>query len=238
MTSTKSTVQVSDMTTDTVTSKKDTPVEELEQDKYKDLMVKIDEMSKQLKGLSNYVKELRKENLQLVKELAKQEKKKAKKAEDRAKKGPSGFARPTEITPELAKFLGIPADEKIARTDVTKKITGYVKEHNLQQADNKRVILLKGKHGKALAKVLSPVVDPVTGDSVDLTFFNLQRYLKASLPKNRCISSTKSPRKLHQQRKQHLQKAKEEVKKVTKKSSKKAKKAKKAKVPLAQGVKA
>ena len=48
-------------------------------------MVKIDEMSKQLKGLSSYVKELRKENLQLVKELAKQEKK-AKKAEDRAKK--------------------------------------------------------------------------------------------------------------------------------------------------------
>ena len=183
MTSTKSTVQVSDMTTDTVTSKKDTPVEELEQDKYKDLMVKIDEMSKQLKGLSNYVKELRKENLQLVKELAKQEKKKAKKAEDRAKKGPSGFARPTEITPELAKFLGIPADEKIARTDVTKKITGYVKEHNLQQADNKRVILLKGKHGKALAKVLSPIVDPVTGDSVDLTFFNLQRYLKHHFPK-------------------------------------------------------
>ena len=31
-----------------------------------------DELSKQLKGLSNYVKELRKENLQLVKEIAKQ----------------------------------------------------------------------------------------------------------------------------------------------------------------------
>ena len=50
-------------------------------DKYKDLMVKIDEMAKQLKGLANYVKDLRKENLQLVKELAKQEKKKAKKQE-------------------------------------------------------------------------------------------------------------------------------------------------------------
>ena len=53
MTSTKSTVQVSDMTKDTVTSKKETQqVEELEQDKYKDLMVKIDEMAKQLKGRS------------------------------------------------------------------------------------------------------------------------------------------------------------------------------------------
>ena len=203
MTSNKSTVKVSDMTTETVTSKKDTPVEELEQDKYRDLMVKIDEMSKQLKGLSSYVKELRKENLQLVKELAKQEKKKAKKAEDRAKKGPSGFARPTEITPELAKFLGIPADEKIARTDVTKKITGYVKEHNLQQADNKRVILLKGKYGKALAKVLSPVVDPVTGDSVDLTFFNLQRYLKHHFPKTDASKAKKPQQPLQRKQQRH-----------------------------------
>lgn len=230
MTSNKSTVKVSDMTTDTVTSKKETQqVEELEleQDKYKDLMVKIDEMSKQLKGLSSYVKELRKENFQLVKEITKQEKKKAKKAEDRAKKGPSGFARPTDITPELAKFLGIPADEKIARTDVTKKITGYVKENNLQQADNKRVILLKGKYGKALAKILSPVVDPVTGDSVDLTFFNLQRYLKHHFPKSDAAKKA-SP----------VKKAKEEVKKETKKSAKKSKKVKKAKVPLVPGVKA
>ena len=238
MTSTKSTVQVSDMTKDTVTSKKDTQVEELEQDKYKDLMVKIDEMAKQLKGLANYVKDLRKENLQLVKELAKQEKKKAKKAEDRAKKGPSGFARPTDITPELAKFLGIPADEKIARTDVTKKITGYVKEHNLQQADNKRVILLKGKYGKALAKVLSPVVDPVTGDAVDLTFFNLQRYLKHHFPKTATSAAPAAPsKKSASTKKAPTKKAKEEVKKVSKKA-KKTKKAKKSKVPLAQSVKA
>ena len=236
MTSNKSTVKVSDMTTDTVTSKKETQqVEELEQDKYKDLMVKIDEMSKQLKGLSSYVKELRKENLQLVKEITKQEKKKAKKAEDRAKKGPSGFARPTDITPELAKFLGISADEKIARTDVTKKITGYVKEHNLQQADNKRVILLKGKYGKALAKILSPVVDPVTGDSVDLTFFNLQRYLKHHFPKS---DAAKKAAPVKKATKAPIKKAKEEVKKVTKKSAKKSKKVKKAKVPLAPGVKA
>ncbi len=237
MTSTKSTVKVSDMTKDTVTSKKDTKVEELEQDKYKDLMVKIDEMAKQLKGLANFVKDLRKENLQLVKELARQEKKKAKKAEDRAKKGPSGFARPTAITAELAKFLGIPADEMIARTDVTKKITSYVKEHNLQQADNKRVILLKGKYGKALAKVLSPIVDPVTGDAVDLTFFNLQRYLKHHFPKMDAKKAALAKKAAPTKKATPTKKAKEEVKKVTKKT-KKTKKAKKAKVPLASGVKA
>ncbi len=234
MTSTKSTVQVSDMTTDTVISKKETQqVEELEQDKYKDLMVKIDEMAKQLKGLSNYVKDLRKENLQLVKELAKQEKKKAKKNAERAKKGPSGFARPTTITPVLAKFLGTPANEKIARTEVTKKITSYVKEHNLQQPDNKRVILLKGKHGKALAKVLSPVVDPVSGEKTDLTFFNLQRYLKhhfvkeepaAKAPATKAPAATKA-------------KAPASTETKVKKVKKKTKKAKK-KVPLASGVKA
>jgi len=232
MTSTKSTVQVSDMTKDTVTSKKDTTVEELEQDKYKDLMVKIDEMAKQLKGLANYVKELRKENLQLVKELAKQEKKKAKKNAERAKKGPSGFARPTMITPVLAKFLGIPPEEKIARTEVTKKITSYVKEHNLQQPDNKRVILLKGKHGKALAKVLSPVVDPVSGEKTDLTFFNLQRYLKHHFIKE-TPATAKAPATTKAKTKTPVA-TETKVKKV----KKKAKKAKKSKVPLASGVKA
>ena len=231
MTSTKSTVQVSDMTKDTVTSKKETQqVEELEQDKYKDLMVKIDEMAKQLKGLANYVKDLRKENLQLVKELAKQEKKKAKKNAERAKKGPSGFARPTRITPVLAKFLGIPAEEKIARTEVTKKITIYVKEHNLQQPDNKRIILLKGKHGKALAKVLSPVVDPVSGEKTDLTFFNLQRYLKHHFIKE-ATAATKAPAATKA-------KAPKATASTVKKVKKKTKKAKKAKVPLASGVKA
>ena len=134
--------------------------------------------------------------------------------------------------------MGIPADEKIARTDVTKKITGYVKEHNLQQADNKRVILLKGKYGKALAKVLSPVVDPVTGDSVDLTFFNLQRYLKHHFPKTDASKAPKAPAAPAKKAAKAPKKAKEEVKKVTKKSAKKSKKVKKSKVPLAQGVKA
>jgi len=193
-------------------------------------MVKIDEMAKQLKGLANYVKDLRKENLQLVKELAKQEKKKAKKNAERAKKGPSGFARPTRITPVLAKFLGIPAEEKIARTEVTKKITIYVKEHNLQQPDNKRIILLKGKHGKALAKVLSPVVDPVSGEKTDLTFFNLQRYLKHHFIKE-ATAATKAPAATKA-------KAPKATASTVKKVKKKTKKAKKAKVPLASGVKA
>ena len=45
---------------------------------------------------------------------------------------PSGFAKPGPVSPELAKFLGLGNGELIARTEVTKAINAYCKEHNLQ----------------------------------------------------------------------------------------------------------
>merc|ERR1712070_576862 len=100
----------SDMTKDTVTSKKETQqVEELEQDKYKDLMVKIDEMAKQLKGLANYVKDLRKENLQLVKELAKQEKKKSKESRGQSKEGTKWIRQTNGNHSRIGQILGNPS---------------------------------------------------------------------------------------------------------------------------------
>ena len=55
---------------------------------------------------------------------------------------PSGITKPTEISSELAKFLGVTNGEKMARTDVTKAINGYVKEHKLYDEQNKRVFVL------------------------------------------------------------------------------------------------
>lgn len=80
----------------------------------------------------------------------------------------SGFAKPTTVSAELASFLGIPNEELIARTEVTKRINKYVKEHSLQNEANKRVIILDD----TLRKLVNPPSD------VDLTFFNLQKYLK------------------------------------------------------------
>ena len=88
--------------------------------------------------------------------------------EDKVEKKPSGFAKPTKISAELAKFLCMSEDEEIARTEVTKRINKYVKEHGLQNQENKRVIILDD----TLKKLINPP------DDVQLTFFNLQRYIK------------------------------------------------------------
>ena len=63
-------------------------------------------------------------------------------------------------------FLGGPPDTMMARTDVTKLITKYVKTHSLQAQDNGRKILPDDKLNKLL-KVEK-------GDEV--TYFNLQKY--------------------------------------------------------------
>lgn len=80
----------------------------------------------------------------------------------------NGFAKPTRISDELAAFLGVEKDTEIARTEVTKKLNVYIKENNLQNQENKKHIILDDKLKQL---ILVP-------DDVDLTFFNLQKYIK------------------------------------------------------------
>ena len=81
---------------------------------------------------------------------------------------PSGFVRPTMISPELATFLGKPAGTEMARTDVSREINSYIRTHNLQDKANGRKINADAK--------LSALLKLSAGD--ELTYFNLQRYLK------------------------------------------------------------
>ena len=85
---------------------------------------------------------------------------------------PSGFQKPLNVSSELRKFLGLNDSELIARTEVTKKINAYCKEHNLQQEEDKRKI----NPDAALKKLLK------VNKSEQLTFFNLQKYLKPHYP--------------------------------------------------------
>ncbi len=50
---------------------------------------------------------------------------------------PSGFMKPLTPSKELAAIVG---KEPLPRTEVVKKMWVYIKEHNLQDASNKRVI--------------------------------------------------------------------------------------------------
>lgn len=72
------------------------------------------------------------------------------------------------MSKELCDFLNEPVGTEMARTVVTKHITNYVKEHNLQNQENRRQILCDDK----LMNLLK--VD----DTVVLTYFNLQKYMK------------------------------------------------------------
>ena len=122
-----------------------------------------------MKTLHSNLKVLQKEVMRERKESKKKESKIKKKSDK--KKNPSGIVKPTPISPELSKFLGLPVGELIARTDVTSKIIAYVKEHNLQDPKDKRNILPDDK----LKELLQP------GDKV-VSFFTLQTFMKNHFP--------------------------------------------------------
>ena len=86
---------------------------------------------------------------------------------------PSGFVVPAPISLEMAVFLGKTPDTKMSRTEVTKEINGYIRLHNLQNKENKRIILADAP--------LSTLLKVMPGDV--LNYFNLQRYLKIHFPK-------------------------------------------------------
>jgi len=81
---------------------------------------------------------------------------------------PSGFIIPSRISDELAKFLNVPAGTLLARTQVSKLINEYIRNNNLQSANNSRVINTDAK----LRKLLN------AKPTDEVTYFNLQRFMK------------------------------------------------------------
>lgn len=121
-----------------------------------------------IKTLHNNLKILQKEVLKERKDLLKKSNKNNKKK--KKKNSLSGFAVPTKITNELAEFLNLDKDIEISRTDVTSLICKYIKDNNLQNPDNKKIILPDEKLKKLFHGYLS--------DEDQLEFFNIQSYLK------------------------------------------------------------
>lgn len=94
------------------------------------------------------------------------------KATERSKN--NGFNREVEVDDALRTFLGLEPGEKIARSQVTRRINAYVKENGLKHPDNGRIIVLDEK----LKALLNPP------DGVDVTFLNLQKYIGPHYVKN------------------------------------------------------
>jgi len=92
----------------------------------------------------------------------------SKKRRNTGNRKPSGFIKPTRISDELAGFLGKDIGTEMARTEVSREINTYIHAHKLQDKDNGRIIHADTKLSKLLKLTK---VD-------ELTYFNLQRYMK------------------------------------------------------------
>tara|TARA_B100000123_G_C25733744_1_gene430500 strand:+ start:1883 stop:2467 length:585 start_codon:yes stop_codon:yes gene_type:complete len=104
---------------------------------------------------------------QVLKEARAMDKVNAKRNKNKGSRAPSGFVKPAKITTELADFLGVPHGTEMARTDVTREITKYVRTHKLQDKDNGRKINPDTK----LCKLLK------VSKTEEVTYFNLQKFM-------------------------------------------------------------
>ena len=106
-----------------------------------------------------------------------------KKDPNRPKRAPSGFAVPSKISSEMCSFLGLSKGTELSRTDVTRKLTAYIRDKNLQVPTNRRSFV----PDKALGSILGPLqeVDKEKG----YTYFNLQRYITPHIVSNSASSS-------------------------------------------------
>ena len=131
----------------------------------------------QLKTLQTTLKELTLYTAKLEKRVAKDQRAVQKRVNGKRRRtnpnaSPSGFSKPGNVSDELRKFLKLGKGELIARTEVTKRINAYCKENGLQGKEDKRVL----KPDKTLKTLLR------LGPKDELTFFNLQKYMKVHFP--------------------------------------------------------
>ena len=136
----------------------------------------------QLNSLQQQVKTLEKgvnKELKGIKKVAE----KADKASPKKPRAPSGFAKPTKVTKELCDFMNRPEGSEIARTEVTKILSEYIKTNKLQeQNENSKNKIVPDDKLRSLLGIS-------TEESSNLTFFNIQKYM------NKHFISSKNPTK-------------------------------------------
>lgn len=132
-----------------------------------DLQEKVTSLTGQLKTIQSALKLLAKEFDKQKKIIDKVQKKK-----EKAKKSPSGFAKPCKISDELCDFIGIAKGTEQSRTDITRFINSYVKQHNLNNPENRREFFPDKK--------LKAILNVKDGEKV--TYFVLQRLIAHHFP--------------------------------------------------------
>ena len=178
-TATKTAAKKAEITEPVVETQSATPVEEAASvevvaptviDQFGVFMAKLQAVSSQFSALRTEFRGLERQVSRDLKAAAKITAKRKRKTGNRA---PSGFVKPTLISNELAAFLGKPEGTEMARTEVTREINAYIREHKLQDKDNGRKIIADKK--------LTGLLKLKKGD--ELTYFNLQKYMSPHFAK-------------------------------------------------------
>jgi len=140
------------------------PTTTLDED-LKSMTARLNTLRETIVSLLGEVKRLDKRVHREIKDARKRKRRvKTEEGPDAKPRTPSIFERPVQITEELCSFLAQPKGTLMSRSQVTKGVNNYVKEHNLK---NKHDI----KPDAALKKLL------LVPETEALTYFNLQRYL-------------------------------------------------------------
>lgn len=139
-------------------------------EQFTDFMAKLQQVCAAMSALKSEFRALEKK---ANRELKAAQKSAAKKKRKSGNRQPSGFVKPTLISPALAAFLGKPEGTEMARTEVTREINGYIRQHKLQDKNNGRIIRPDAKL-KGLLNI---------GAGEELTYFNLQKYMSPHFAK-------------------------------------------------------
>lgn len=129
-----------------------------------------------LRSVNKAIKVLRSDSLRVLK---------IKPKTNRSRSTTSGFMKPVGITAEMATFTGWDVTKLYSRVDVTKFICKYIRDNNLQNAEDRRQILVDDTL-KALLNYdpANPPLDKKTGKPAPLTYFRLQQYIQRHFVKD------------------------------------------------------
>ena len=89
----------------------------------------------------------------------------------------SSFSLPSQISEKLCDFLDVPSGTTVSRTEITRQITTYIRNNNLQLPDKRRAFKPDEKLGNLLGPINAVDVDK------GFTYFNLQKYISPHVQK-------------------------------------------------------
>jgi chromatin remodeling complex protein RSC6 len=146
---------------DLLLSELEQEIESLRDTNTKDTKTRKTKGVKFLKSVTKNIKTLRNDASRVMR---------TRKQSTRPKNTSSGFMKPVQISPEMAKFTGWEPDVPRSRVDVTKYLCKYIRDNDLQNPEDRRII-----RPDSQLKTLLNIQD---GSKDPLMYYSLQKYIQ------------------------------------------------------------